>query len=76
MVQNSQHTWAGNNVKLMDSIEERLVFFKKKLLTLQSKIKSMRASENNLLKEKITLKKHNSTLANMVTNLNSYIIQL
>ncbi len=36
----------------------------------------MRASGNELLKEKIALKEHNTALASMIANLNSYVTQL
>ena len=36
----------------------------------------MRASRNDLLKEKIALKEHNTFLAHMITKLNGYITQL
>ena len=36
----------------------------------------MLASGNDLLKEKIALKEHNSALADMISNLNGYITQL
>lgn len=75
-VQNSQHTWAGKDAEPMDAMEENLFFLEKKLSTLQSENKSMRASGNDLLKEKIELKEHNLILADMITNLNSYITQL
>ena len=75
-VQNSQHTWAGKDAEPMDSMEERLFFLEEKLATLQSENESMRASGNDLLKEKIALKEHNSALADMIANLNGYITQL
>ena len=60
----------------MDSLEERVFFLEKQVSTLQSKNKLMRTSGNNLLKEKIELKEHNTVQANMIANLNSYITQL
>ena len=75
-VQNSQATWAGKDAEPMDSMEERLFFLKGKLSTLQSENESMRASVNELLKEKVAMKKHNLVLADMITNLNGYITQL
>ena len=75
-MQNSQHTWAGKDVEPMDSMEERLFFLKEKLSAFQSENESMRASGNDLLKEKIALKEHNTVLADMITNLNDYITQL
>lgn len=75
-VQNSQRTWAGKDDELMESTEERVIFLEKKLSTLQGENDSMRASGNDLLKEKIALKEHNSALADMIANLNSYITQL
>ena len=72
-VQNSQHTWAGKDAEPIDSMEERLFFLKEKLSALQSENESMRASGNDLLKEKIALKEHNTVLADMITNLNGYI---
>ena len=69
-VQNNQHTWAGKDAEPMNTMEKRLFFLEDKLSTLQSENESLRASGNDLLKEKIALKEH------MIANLNSYITQL
>ena len=60
----------------MDFLEERVLFLKKQVSTLQSENESMRASGNDLLKEKIELKEHNTVQADMIANLNGYITQL
>ena len=60
----------------MDFLEERIFFLEKQVSTLSSKNKSMRAFKNNLLKEKIELKEHNTVQVDMIANLNSYITQL
>lgn len=60
----------------MDSPEERLLFLEKQLSTLRNENETMLASGNDLLKEKIALKEHNSALADMISNLNGYITQL
>ena len=75
-VHNSQPTWAGKDTEPMDSVEERVLFLEKQVSTLQSENESMRASGNDLLKEKIALKEHNTVLADMIANLKSYITQL
>ncbi|MCJ1349785.1 hypothetical protein MMC31_008026 [Peltigera leucophlebia] len=75
-VQNSQHTWAGKDAEPMDFMEERRFFLEEKLSALQSENESMRASGNDLLKEKIALKEHNTILADMIAHLNGYITQL
>lgn len=68
--------WADEDAELMDSPEERLLFLEKQLSTLRNENESMLASRNDLLKEKIALKEHNSALADMISNLNGYITQL
>lgn len=60
----------------MDSSEERVFVLEEQVSTLQSENESMRASGNDLLKEKIALKEHNTVLADMISNLNGYITQL
>lgn len=82
-VHNSQPTWAGNDPEPMHSSEERALVLEEQgsnlqsqISTLQNKNDSMRASGNDLLKEKIALKEHNSALANMIANLDSYITKI
>ena len=62
-VHNSQPTWAGNNTEPMDSSEERVFILEVQVSTLQNQVftfqsenKSVRASGNDLLKEKIALR--------------------
>lgn len=47
----------------------------KQVSTLQNENESIHASGNDLLKEKIALKEHNTALADMIANLNSYVTQ-
>lgn len=75
-VHNSQPTWAGNLTEPMDSPEERIPPLEKQVFTLQNENESMRASGDDLLKEKIALKEHNTALADMIANLNSYVTLL
>ncbi len=60
----------------INSIEERLFFLEKKHSGLQSENKSMRTSWNDLLKEQIAWKEHNTVLVDMINDPNSYITQL
>ncbi len=57
-------------------MDERLFFLGEKLSAFQNKTESMCGSENDFLKKKIALNEHNAVLADMITNLNSYITQL
>ncbi len=82
-VHNSQPIWAGNDSEPMHSSEERVLALEEQVSTLQSQVStlqnendSMRASGNDLLKEKTALKEHNTALADMIANLNSYVTQL
>ena len=54
--------------------EEGVFVFENQVSTLQSKTKMMRASGNDLLREKIALKEHNTVLTDMIAN--AYITQL
>ena len=58
------------------ALEEQVSTLQKQVSTLQNENNSMRASGNDFLKEKTALKEHNTTLADMIANLNSYVIQL
>lgn len=60
----------------MHSSEKIVLALKKQVSTLQNENNSMCASGNNLLKEKTALKEHNTTLADMIANLNSYVTKL
>lgn len=82
-VHNSQPSWVGNDPEPMHSSEKRVLALEEQVFTLQSQISTlqnknnlMRASRNNFLKEKTLLKEHNTALADMIANLNSYITQL
>ena len=75
-VESSQPTWAGNDTERMDSSDERVFSLEQQVSTLQRENESMSASRNDLLKEKIELKEHNTVLADMIANLNGYITQL
>lgn len=57
-------------------LEEQVFTLQSQVCSLQNKNDSTRASGNDLLKEKDALKEHNSALADMIANLNSYITQL
>lgn len=80
IVYNSQPIWADNNLKPMHSSEEIVFVLREQVSTLQSQVSILQNEnnlicilENNFFKDKLVLKKQNTSLANMITNLNSYI---
>lgn len=82
MVYNSQLIWVGNNTKLMHSLKKEVFVFEKqvcilqsRVFTLQSKNKLICTSRNTFLNIKIMLKEYNIILADIIVNLNNYIIQ-
>ena len=56
-------------------LEEQVFALQSQVSTLQNENDLMRASGNDFLKEKTTLKEYNSTFANIIANLNGYITQ-
>lgn len=74
-VHNSQPTWTGNDTEPMDTPGERISALEKQVFSLQNENESMRASGTDLLKEKTALKEHNTALADIIANLNSYVTQ-
>lgn len=60
--------------------EEIIFVLKEQISTLQSQVSTLQnknnligISKNNFLGKKMALKKHNNSLANMISNLNSYV---